>query len=132
HPTRVRARGKIAAALECRIMKIVERRLSALGATALAALFGFSLAIAGGQEECLGCHADATLTTERQGRTISLQADAAALQRSVHRDIECTDCHAGIDPANVPHRTKIRAVDCAACHGDVAEKHPFHPQMAAA
>ena len=77
-------------------------------------------------ETCLGCHSDPTLTAERQGKTVALHVDPAALAGSPHKDLECTDCHAGFDPEQVPHKKSIQPVACAACHSDAAEKHPFH------
>ncbi len=87
---------------------------------------------ASSSDDCLLCHADRSLTTERKGKTISLHVDRAALARSPHKDLECSDCHAGIDPGNVPHAARIAPINCMSCHGDAAEKHPFHSQMSKA
>ncbi len=97
-------------------------------------------------DECLACHGDPlastpsagdesgdpSLTTERSGKTVSLHVEAAALAASSHRGLSCLDCHTLIDANNLPHRKSQERVDCLACHSDVAEKHPFHPQMAGA
>jgi cytochrome b subunit of formate dehydrogenase len=41
-------------------------------------------------------------------------------------------CHLGYDGDKLPHRKTAAPVDCAACHDDVAPKHPFHPELAKA
>lgn len=81
-------------------------------------------------EDCLVCHGDPSLTMERKGRTVSLRVDSAVLKQSSHRDLDCLDCHAGFDAANLPHKAKIEPVNCLDCHSDAAEKHPFHARMA--
>ena len=82
-------------------------------------------------DTCLGCHADASLTTERRGRTVSLHVDAQAFGRSSHAGLGCLDCHSGIDPENLPHRARRRPVDCRPCHADPAASHRFHAAFAA-
>ena len=37
---------------------------------------------------------------------------------SVHRDIECTDCHSDVDAADLPHAEKLKPVYCGTCHDD--------------
>lgn len=76
-------------------------------------------------DDCLVCHGDSGLTTERSGRTISLHVLPGALAGSPHAELACTDCHASLDPEKIPHSRKPRAVDCAACH-DTAATHVFH------
>jgi len=83
-------------------------------------------------QTCLGCHSDPTLTAERRGKQVSLHVDAALLAASPHKDLECTDCHEGFDPEQVPHKKTIQPVVCAGCHSDAGEKHPFHAGLAAA
>jgi len=97
------------------------------------AFVGISLvsgpAAAAGNDDCLMCHSEASLTTERAGKTVSLHVDSVRFGRSPHKDMACTDCHQGLDASAVPHAKKIAPVDCASCHGDAAEKHPFHAAM---
>jgi cytochrome b subunit of formate dehydrogenase len=80
----------------------------------IAILSAASGALARSSEECLACH-----------------GDPAAHAKSVHKDLRCVDCHAGLKPDEVPHATRIAAVDCGACHGDVASTHRFHSTPAA-
>jgi cytochrome b subunit of formate dehydrogenase len=74
-------------------------------------------------DECLACHSDRALQTEKKGQTLSLFVDNASLQRSVHASLRCIDCHAGFSPADIPHAAKIRPVKCQTCHdGGTFEK----------
>jgi cytochrome b subunit of formate dehydrogenase/nitrate reductase cytochrome c-type subunit len=84
------------------------------------------------KDDCLACHSDASLATERAGRPVSLYTDAAVLDKSPHARLNCTACHAGFDPGELPHKKTIRPVDCLACHKGAELKHQFHPQMARA
>jgi cytochrome b subunit of formate dehydrogenase len=87
---------------------------------------------AAGNDDCMACHSDATLTMERRGRTIPLHVDAAALAGSPHKDAACADCHAGFKADELPHKAKITPVNCMDCHGDAPAAHVFHSAMARA
>lgn len=78
---------------------------------------------------CLECHGDRTLTMKKDGRMVSLFVDRAALAKSVHGMLACTDCHEGFDPENIPHRSPMKPVDCTACHDDLGPRHAFHPHL---
>jgi len=91
-----------------------------------------STAFAQSNDDCLACHSDQTLTMERGKRTIHLFVDAALLARSPHKDFTCVDCHSGFDPEEIPHKAKIKPVNCMDCHTDAAELHPFHSVMSEA
>jgi cytochrome b subunit of formate dehydrogenase len=78
-------------------------------------------------EDCLTCHADASLATERQGKTVSLHVAPETLGGSVHKDMSCTDCHVGFKADEVPHAPRIRPVQCTECHSDPGAAHAFHP-----
>ena len=69
-------------------------------------------------ETCFECHADQDLEMERGGQTVSLYVDGAAFSRSVHRSLECTDCHMDIDPDDLPHAEELERVYCGMCHDD--------------
>ncbi len=79
--------------------------------------------IAGSIQECLVCHGEKSLTTTRKGRTVSLFVDAAAFKGSAHGQLECVSCHAGFNPADLPHARKIRRVNCLSCHSDEQFEH---------
>jgi formate dehydrogenase gamma subunit len=66
--------------------------------------------------DCLACHADASMTKEVEGKTVSLQVKEDKFKSSVHGQMfECTDCHKDI--TSLPH-DKVAKVDCAQCHTD--------------
>ncbi|HSB81944.1 MAG TPA: cytochrome b/b6 domain-containing protein [Candidatus Methylomirabilis sp.] len=69
-------------------------------------------------QDCLGCHADKSLTKEVAGKSVSLFADEAVLKASVHGRLECTACHAGI--GDIPHPEKLAPVSCRKCHAQAA------------
>lgn len=80
---------------------------------------------------CLECHSDRTLSLTRNGAKVSLFVDEKAYTQSVHKSLECVDCHEKFDPDAVPHRSPMVAVDCSSCHDDTGKKHAFHPRLAA-
>ncbi|MBN1302421.1 MAG: hypothetical protein JW995_14485 [Melioribacteraceae bacterium] len=72
----------------------------------------------GQDEECIICHEDETLNTERSGKLISLFVNSEHFAESVHADLSCVDCHEGFDPDEMPHKEgeNIYKVDCSSCH----------------
>ncbi|MFA6570239.1 MAG: hypothetical protein WCT77_03295 [Bacteroidota bacterium] len=80
-------------------------------------------------ETCLGCHSDPEIAMEKNGKQYSLFVKKFVLAKSPHAKKKCTDCHVGFDPENVPHKENITPVNCKKCHGDVSDKHTFHPAM---
>ncbi len=68
---------------------------------ALPKCFGLSLVVllwlagAGAQslEDCLMCHEDPELTTDRAGRQVSLFVDLDVFSQSIHGDFDCITCH---------------------------------------
>lgn len=83
------------------------------------------------KEDCLACHSDNTLTTERNGKTVSLFVDDQILAHSIHKKLVCVACHTGFDPNNIPHKEKITPVQCQTCHKNVEAEHPFHKTILA-
>lgn len=79
--------------------------------------------------DCLTCHADESLSTERNGKEVSLYVNEKVLNNSTHRKLLCVACHVGFDPENVPHKEKIEPVNCTTCHSNPVANHGFHPQM---
>jgi hypothetical protein len=93
----------------------------------LVALAALSLPFAAGaqaaanpNETCLMCHADAGAKSAA-GKSIAV--DAKAFAGSVHGQMQfkCTDCHADVSAAKLPHEPKLKPANCAACH-DAAVK----------
>jgi cytochrome b subunit of formate dehydrogenase/nitrate/TMAO reductase-like tetraheme cytochrome c subunit len=60
---------------------------------------------------CLECHD----TQEVNGKEIPR---AELLASSIHRDLDCINCHASIE--ELPHGDTVAPVDCGACHDNVA------------
>ncbi|RPI06578.1 MAG: cytochrome B [Ignavibacteriae bacterium] len=77
-------------------------------------------------DDCLACHEDKTLSTERHGKTVSLYVDRVVQLKSPHAKLICTACHTGFDPGNIPHKEKINPVNCLTCHANAVNRHEFH------
>ncbi|HLP57275.1 MAG TPA: cytochrome b/b6 domain-containing protein [Candidatus Deferrimicrobium sp.] len=75
------------------------------------------------KEDCLGCHADKSLTAETaRGKTLNLYVPGDALKGSVHEDFACTDCHKVANEKlfeEIPHGPTPPRINCAECHDDV-------------
>jgi len=71
-------------------------------------------------DDCMACHEDPALTTERGGKTISLHVDRSRFAASVHGGLECINCHADLTGSDFPHKTPVAPVDCGACHEEIA------------
>jgi len=78
-------------------------------------------AVAQSNEDCEACHSDPELTTERQGRTISLYVDFKRFSGAVHKDSDCIDCHQDADVEEFPHPEELERVNCGMCH-DAADE----------
>jgi len=77
--------------------------------------------------ECLACHSDQTLTTDVNGRKVSLYIDADKMKQSVHGGtFACVDCHK--DVKSSPHAETPAKVECATCHAEeqTAYQHSYH------
>jgi len=72
-------------------------------------------------DDCLMCHEDPDLATERDGREVSLYVDLDKFRGSVHGEMECVDCHQDLVDTDFPHKENPDLVDCSLCHDDVAE-----------
>ena len=81
--------------------------------------------IALGQDntECLSCHEDKSLTTERQGKTVSLFVDQATFAKSTHADLSCVTCHMDLEGKEMPHEVPVAPVQCGTCHTSEEELH---------
>jgi cytochrome b subunit of formate dehydrogenase len=105
----------------------------------------FALAILGGavlqaaespkpptSASCLECHSDHELTMKKGTAKVSLFVDEKLVGASVHKSLECVDCHEKFDADALPHRKPMGAVDCTSCHDSLGNKHAFHPRLATA
>lgn len=68
------------------------------------------------KDDCLSCHDDPGLTTVKQGKKISLYIPANDLDHSVHKNVDCGDCHKDAVVSEYPHPEKLKPVDCGSCH----------------
>ena len=73
--------------------------------------------------ECLMCHEDKSLTTERQGKKISLFVDQAIFAKSVHTDLSCVTCHMDLEGKEMPHEVPVAPVQCGTCHTSEEDLH---------
>lgn len=71
-------------------------------------------------DDCLMCHEDATLERS-DGTPVGGQLDR--FPGSVHGQLElaCTDCHADLADAELPHAEQLAPVDCSVCHDDAVQ-----------
>jgi len=76
-------------------------------------------------EDCLMCHSDPELTTERGGRTISLYVDIDKLNKSTHSGFDCVDCHEDAAVEEFPHPEDLKRVNCGSCHEDQKQRYDF-------
>jgi cytochrome b subunit of formate dehydrogenase len=68
-------------------------------------------------KDCLSCHADANLTIERDGETVSLFVDETAFSHSMHAGTACAQCHTDVTASRTrPCETIQEQVDCSICH----------------
>jgi len=83
--------------------------------------------------DCLACHADPSLTTEVNGKQVSITVDAEKLKHSIHGGMfACVDCHTDVKTA--VHESTPKKVTCAQCHADAQEaySHSMHSKAAKA
>lgn len=81
------------------------------------------------KDDCLMCHSDSELTTEREGKEVSLFVDESILAKSPHSKLNCISCHIGFNLDDLPHKENITPINCLHCHKNAPVKHSFHPQM---
>jgi cytochrome b subunit of formate dehydrogenase len=78
-------------------------------------------------DDCLTCHADASLTKDVNGKSVSLQVDAEKFSHSTHGGMfTCVDCHTDVKTS--PHENTPAKISCATCHADeqAAWERSFH------
>lgn len=74
-------------------------------------------------EDCLTCHGDRELTTERKGRTVSLFVAEKTFGASIHGSLDCISCHAALEGADGGHDVPVKKADCGACHETETKQH---------
>lgn len=83
---------------------------------------GLNSISAQGNDDCLMCHDDPGLKSEKPGKKLSRYVPANALSMSVHRNVTCAACHKDAAVDDYPHPETLKAVDCGSCHTDAKEK----------
>jgi predicted CXXCH cytochrome family protein len=86
-------------------------------------ILGISNLSAQSNDDCLTCHDDPSLTSEKPGKKLSRYVPANALEHSVHANIACAACHTEAAVADFPHPELLKPVDCGTCHTDAKEKY---------
>ena len=83
-------------------------------------------------DECLACHNDPGLSTQINGKQVSLHVDDAKFKASIHSSFACVDCHT--DVKGVPHDPTPVMPKCSTCHADeqAAYDRGIHAKAAAA
>jgi nitrate/TMAO reductase-like tetraheme cytochrome c subunit len=75
-------------------------------------------------DDCLGCHEDATL--QREADKSAVAVDRAKWEASIHGGggIACVDCHADLATfTDFPHPPKLQPVSCAKCHDAIVKEY---------
>ncbi|MFK5857607.1 MAG: cytochrome c3 family protein [Bacteroidota bacterium] len=75
--------------------------------------------VAQSDEDCMMCHEDPELIVERDGNSISMFVNIDILMKSVHKEVNCIECHEDVDTEEYLHSDllkKLKPVDCGLCH----------------
>jgi hypothetical protein len=66
-------------------------------------------------EDCMSCHTDPT-TTRADGKPVLV--DDEKWKGSIHGELatSCTDCHADLAGAEMPHAESLKPAQCVSCH----------------
>jgi len=84
--------------------------------------FSFQLFAQTTNEDCLDCHSDDEIVSERGNKEISMYVDEGILGHSIHQEMECLDCHSTVDLEEHPEEGKITPVICGECHDEEQDK----------
>jgi len=79
-------------------------------------------ALAMSDENCMECHGDQDLTTERDGKEINLFVDYDTFKGTIHAEEGCVSCHEEADVKDGDeHPTSMSSVKCGNCHEEIFE-----------
>ena len=87
----------------------------------VALLLSWTTAFAVSEEECIDCHGDAEMATEKDGKTISLYVDIDMFKDTAHANNGCTSCHEDAAVDEDEHPFPLAPVNCANCHDEIGE-----------
>ena len=104
-------------------MFLIFRKSSRMFLLAFLLLLSISRLSAQTNDDCLSCHDDASLSTTRAGKKVSLYIKPNALEHSVHKNIECAACHTDAAVTDFPHPENLKPVNCGICHEDAKDKY---------
>jgi len=85
-------------------------------------------------KDCMRCHTDPTLKSNRTTPPASMYVNQDELARSRHARTACVQCHTEATPSPVRPCVTIRSkVDCSVCHAEVVAQHreSIHGQLLA-
>lgn len=85
----------------------------------IAVLVATNIIKAKGNDDCLTCHDDKDLTMDKNGKKVSIYVNGNQFKTSMHKGIECTDCHQDYNAEVLPHNPKKKDIDCKLCHDNV-------------
>lgn len=77
-------------------------------------------------ESCLMCHARPDIAgVSQRGKSLNLAVDASVLDKSIHKGLNCVDCHGGAKTFTaVPHNEgNPLELTCAKCHSGEVEQY---------
>lgn len=71
---------------------------------------------------CIECHGDPDISTERNGKEISLFVEYDFFEKTIHAEEGCVSCHEEADvEEGEEHPTPMQAVQCGNCHEEIFE-----------
>jgi predicted CXXCH cytochrome family protein len=86
-------------------------------------------------KDCLSCHADQSLTMQRDGQVVSLFVDETIYNLRDHASVACAQCHTEVSPSKTRSCETITSkVDCSICHAEPVQDYgtSTHGMLAAA
>lgn len=86
---------------------------------ALIILMTMGMANAQSDEDCMMCHEDPELVSERDGEELNWFVPLNVIGNSVHKDVGCIECHDDVNIDELYHADQIKRlkpVNCGSCH----------------
>ncbi len=75
------------------------------------------------REECLGCHGEKGFSIKKGSYKKDLYIKEEILKNSIHRDLECINCHTALEKTDYPHISPVPKVNCGDCHTKEEKEH---------
>ncbi len=109
-PKQIRPENRLCQAIN--VLSLIEM-LTVIGLCIL--LFSVSQAGASDKKNCLMCHKHRVGRIDENGKRWNYNVDETHYRGSVHRNVDCQDCHTYI--TKIPHETVTQEVNCSSqCH----------------